>query len=111
MYMYPINNYLFENVFEKNNEMFQDFISTVDTDYIDTINILKHAKSIPEIRKTIHKLLSIVTNLVDKNYEMIYYCKLILFIDKKETNVKWYTEYVKMILDYDKRNMGLCNLQ
>ncbi len=109
--MYPINNYLFENVFEKNNEMFQDFISTIDTDYIDIINILKHAKYIPEIRKTIHKLLSIVTHLVDKNYEIIYYCKLILFIDKKETNVKWYMEYMKMILDYDKAQMGLCNLQ
>jgi hypothetical protein len=109
--MYPINKYLFESVFDKNNEMFQEFMCSVDTDYIDTINILKYINTVPEIRKTIHKLLSVVINLVDKNYEMIYYCKLILFIDKKETNVKWYTEYVKMILDCDKRNMGLCNLQ
>jgi hypothetical protein len=109
--MYPINKYLFEDIFEKNNEMFQEFMCAVDTEYSEIIDILKNVNTISEIRKTIHKLLSIVTNLVDKNYEIIYYCKLILFIDKKETNVKWYTEYVKMILDYDKTNMGLCNLQ
>lgn len=38
--MYPINKYLFESVFDKNNEMFQEFMCSVDTDYIDTINIL-----------------------------------------------------------------------
>jgi hypothetical protein len=109
--MYPINKYLFENIFEKNNELYQEFMRAVDTEYTDTVNTLKCVNTIPEIRKTIHKLLSIVVNLNGQNYEMVYYCQLVLLINKKETNVKWYTEYIKMILAYDKTEMGLCNLQ
>lgn len=105
--MYPINKYLFENVFEKDNEMYQEFMYEVDNEYTEIINNLKHVNTISEIRKIIHKLLSVVINLVDKNYEMIYYCKLCLLIDKSETNVKWYTEYIKMIVAYDKSKMGL----
>jgi hypothetical protein len=109
--MYPINKYLYENIFDKNNEMLQEFICSIDNEYIDTINILKYANTVSEIRNTIHKLLSIVINLVDKNYEMVYYCKFALLVEKSATNVKWYMEYIKMILDYDKAQMGLCNLQ
>ena len=105
--MYPINKYLFETIFEKDNEMYQEFMYEVDNEYVDTINNLKHVNTTSEIRKIIHKLLSVVINLVDKNYEMVYYCKLCLLIDKSETNVKWYTEYMKMILAYDKSKMGL----
>ena len=105
--MYPINKYLFETVFEKDNEMYQEFMYEVDNEYTEIINILKFEMNVSEIRKIIHKLLSVVINLVDKNYEMIYYCKLCLLIDKSETNVKWYTEYIKMILAYDKSKMGL----
>ena len=105
--MYPINKYLFETVFEKDNEMYQEFMYEVDNEYTEIINILKFEMNVSEIRKIIHKLLSVVINLVDKNYEMIYYCKLYLLIDKSETNVKWYTEYIKMILAYDKSKMGL----
>lgn len=105
--MYPINKYLFETIFEKDNEMYQEFMCGVDNEYTDLINILKFEINVSEIRKIIHKLLSVVINLVYKNYEMIYYCKLCLLIDKSETNVKWYTEYIKMILAYDKSKMGL----
>ena len=105
--MYPINKYLFENVFEKDNEMYQEFMYEVDNEYTEIINILKFEMNVSEIRKIIHKLLSVVINLVDKNYEMIYYCKLYLLIDKSETNVKWYTEYIKIILAYDKSKIGL----
>jgi|LauGreDrversion4_2_1035121.scaffolds.fasta_scaffold189901_4 hypothetical protein len=108
--MYPINKYLYECVFEKNNGMYQDFMCSIDTEYVDTINILKYANTVPEIRKNVHKLVSIVSNLVDKNYEIIYYCKLVLLINKAETNVKWYNEYIKMILAYDKTKMGLSHL-
>ena len=105
--MYPINKYLFETVFEKDNEMYQDFMYEVDNEYTEIINNLKRVITISEIRQNIHKLLSVVINLVEKNYEMIYYCKLCLLIDKSETNVKFYTEYIKMILAYDKSKMGL----
>ena len=105
--MYPINKYLFETVFEKDNEMYQEFMYEVDNEYTEIINNLKRINTISEIRQNIHKLLSVVINLVDKNYEMIYYCKLYLLIDKSETNVKWYTEYIKIILAYDKSKIGL----
>ena len=109
--MYPINKYLFEDIFEKNNELYQEFMYAVDTEYSEIIDVLKNINTVSEIRSNVHKLLSVVINIVDKNYEMIYYCKLILLINKSETNVKWYTEYIKMILAYDKVQMGLYNLQ
>ena len=65
--MYPINKYLFENVFEKDNEMYQEFMYEVDNEYTEIINILKFEINVSEIRKIIHKLLSVVINLVDKN--------------------------------------------
>lgn len=39
--MYPINKYLFETIFEKNNEMYIEFMCGIDTEYTDLINILK----------------------------------------------------------------------
>uniref|UniRef100_A0A6C0BXW2 Uncharacterized protein n=1 Tax=viral metagenome TaxID=1070528 RepID=A0A6C0BXW2_9ZZZZ len=37
----------------------------------------------------------------------MYYLKLLLNIDKKETNLKHYQVYIKMITDYDKSFLGL----
>lgn len=105
--MYPINKYLFDTIFGGNNNLYQDFMCSVDTEYIDAINILKCSNTIKDIRETIQKLLSIVVKLIDKDYEMVYYCNLALLIDKKETNIKFYSEYIKMIINYDKTNMGL----
>lgn len=107
--MYPINKYLLQNIFDNNHNIYQEFMCGVDIEYNEIMSSLKNTNIISEIRKYIHKLLGVVSNLVDKNYEMIYYCKLILFIDKTENNINFYTEYIKMILSYDKSKMGLAS--
>jgi hypothetical protein len=105
--MYPKNKYLFETIFEKNNELYQDFMISVNDEYTEIINTLKSENTISEIRKLIHKLLNVVINLVDKNYEMIYYCNLVLLINKTDTDITKYSVYIKMIVDYNKELMGL----
>lgn len=63
--------------------------------------------NIQTIRHNIHKLFSVVVLLEGSNEEIIYLCKLLLNIDKKNTNIQLYVPYVKMILEYDKSHLGL----
>ena len=105
--MYPINKYLFENIFDKVNELYQEFMRSIDNEYLETIHNLKNVNTTLDIRLMIHKILSVVINLSDKNHEIIYYCRLALSIDKNENNTKHYSEYIKMITTYDKAIMGL----
>jgi len=94
--MYSINKYIFEEVCDNNMEIYNDIVGK-----------LAHEKSIPEIRQLVHKLVGVILILEGKNYEIMYYLKLLLNIDKKETNLKHYQTYLKMITDYDKSFLGL----
>ena len=71
-----------------------------------SLSIIAHEKSIPEIRQFVHKLVGVVVILEGKNYEIIYYLKLLLNINKTATNLKHYQTYIKMITDYDKSFWG-----
>jgi hypothetical protein len=105
--MYSLNKYIFEEVCDNNMELYNDIMETVRFDYNDIVCKLSHEKSIPEIRQLVHKLVGVVLILEGKNYEIMYYLKLLLNIDKKETNLKYYQIYIKMITDYDKSFLGL----
>jgi hypothetical protein len=72
-----------------------------------SLSIIAHEKSIPEIRQLLHKLVGVVVILEGKNYEIMYYLKLLLNIDKKSTEIKHYQVYIKMITDYDESFLGL----
>jgi hypothetical protein len=82
-------------------------METILCDYNEIVGQLAHEKSIPEIRQLVHKLVGVILILEGKNYEIMYYLKLLLNIDKKETNLKHYQTYLKMITDYDKSFLGL----
>ena len=72
-----------------------------------SLSIIAHEKSIPEIRQLLHKLVGVVVILEGKNYEIMYYLKLLLNIDKQSANLKYYQTYLKMITDYDESFLGL----
>jgi hypothetical protein len=105
--MYSINKYIFEDVCDNNMDLYNDIMDTIRCDYNEIICQLAHEKSIPEIRQLVHKLVGVVLILEGKNYEIMYYLKLLLNIDKKETNLKYYQVYIKMITDYDESFLGL----
>jgi hypothetical protein len=105
--MYSINKYIFEDVCDNNMEIYNDIMETIRCDYNDIVGKLAHEISIPEIRILVHKLVGVVLILEGKNYEIMYYLKLLLNIDKKETNLKYYQVYIKMITDYDESFLGL----
>lgn len=106
-YMYSINKYIFEDVCDNNIEIYNDIMGTIQRDYNDIISKLAEEISIPEIRQLVHKLVGVVLIFEGKNYEIMYYLKILLNIDKKETTLKYYQVYIKMIREYDKSFLGL----
>ena len=82
-------------------------METIRCDYNEIVGKLAHEISIPEIRQLVHKLVGVILILEGKNYEIMYYLKLLLNIDKTATNLEHYQTYIKMITDYDKSFLGL----
>lgn len=60
-----------------------------------------------EVRQLIHKMIGLIAIFQDTNEEIMYICKLILNIDKKNKDFLLYNEYIQLILQYDKRQLGL----
>ena len=105
--MYSINKYIFEDVCDNNMEIYNDIMETIRCDYNDIVGKIVHEISIPEIRQLVHKLVGVVLILEGKNYEIMYYLKLLLNIDKQSTEIKHYQVYIKMITEYDQSFLGL----
>lgn len=101
------NKYIFHEICENNSEQYNDIMDTIRCDYNEIIRELARELSIPEIRQLIHKLVGVVLILEGKTYEIMYFLKMLLAIDKKETNIEYYRIYMKMIMDYDASFLGL----
>jgi hypothetical protein len=101
------NNYILHEICDNNMAIYNDIMGTIRSDYNEIIGALKYELSILEIRQLIHKLVGVVLILEGKNYEIMYYLKMLLNIDKTETNIKYYQVYIKMITDYDESFLGL----
>lgn len=106
-YIYSLNKYIFEEICDNNMEIYNDLMGTIRCDYNEIIDKMAHELCIPEIRQLVHKLVGVILILEGKNYEIMYYLKLLLNIDKTSTNLKHYQIYIKMITDYDKSFLGL----
>jgi len=98
---------IFYEMFDNNMETYNDIMTTIRCDYNEIIGKLANESCIPEIRQLIHKLVGVVLILEGKNYEIVYYLKMLLNIDKKETKLEYYQIYMKMIMDYDESFLGL----
>jgi hypothetical protein len=100
-------DYILHEICDNNMAIYNDIMGTIRSDYNEIIGALKYELSILEIRQLIHKLVGVVLILEGKNYEIMYYLKMLLNIDKTETNIKYYQVYIKMITDYDESFLGL----
>lgn len=98
-----INNFLYKNICNKNIEMYNEIIKNISDEFYEVMDILclNRPNSIEIIRKNIHKLCSTIMYL-DNNEEIIYICKLFLFIDKKETDITKYYPYLDLLSNMDK---------
>jgi hypothetical protein len=101
------NKHILQEVCDNNMESYNDIMDTIRCDYNEIVDSLKHESNIPEIRQLVHKLAGVVSILEGQNREIIYYLKLLLNIDKTETNLKHYQVYIKMITEYDQSLLGL----
>lgn len=69
------------------------------------MNKLKIITTCSDIKIHIHKLIGLVALFIGTNSEIIYLCKLILFINKNETDINLYINYIQTVIDYDKENL------
>ena len=105
--MFYINKYIFNEVCEKNIDIYNEFISCISIEYNNIIKILKNPKTVADIRFQTHKLLGIINNLHAD--ELIYICKLILQIDKnnRDISIDVYKPCIKQVIEYDISRIGL----
>lgn len=103
--MQKINKYIFYNICDKNIDIYSDLINTASDEYNEIINKLKIITTCSDIRIQIHKLIGLVALFIRTNTKIIYLCKLILFINKNETDINLYINYIQMVIDYDKENL------
>jgi hypothetical protein len=104
--MYSIHKYIFEVLCKKNMDSYQELIDSISDEYKTIIRDLLNEKNIPEIRRLVHKLVSVVVIFEEKNCEIMYYLKLLLNIDKTKTDYRLYEPYIKMIIDCDDSFLG-----
>ena len=105
--MFYINKYIFNDVCDRNMDIYDEFISCIREEYIDIIKNLTIVKTVTDIRFQIHKLATIINNLHAN--ELMYICKLTLLNDKNNKNitVETYRKFIQQIIDYDKSKIGL----
>lgn len=106
--MIILHKYIFLNICNKNIDTYQDFMHTLNDDYVSIILGLS-AKNITCscVRHLIHKMIGLVSIFDKTNTEIIYICKMILNIEKKSTDISLYNEYIQWILRYDKHKLGI----
>jgi hypothetical protein len=103
--MYLVQRYLLDVLFEGNLEMYKDYIDVSTKEYVDIINQLSSTEEVATIRSLVHKLIGLIGYFQDTNYELIYYCRLLLNLEKNQNQQSYYLSYIKFIVDYDKRNL------
>jgi hypothetical protein len=101
---------LFEEVFERNIDLYNEFITMSRMEYKSIINILSVSDSIIDVRFQVHKLIGILSNLLDSSTnELMYYCKLLIMINKNDTTINFdsYKPYIEMIINFNNSRFGL----
>lgn len=90
--------------------MYMEYIECLKVEYSKIIKKLCIINDISQIRYCVHKLIGILKNFYDNTaIELIYYCKLLLNIDKNDANITFnaYKEYINLIINYDRSLFGL----
>ena len=109
--MMSIIKRLFEEVFDKNIDLYNEHIAMIRSEYNNIINVLSVSDSIIEVRFEVHKLVGLLMNLLASSNtdELMYWCKLLLSLDKNDLtiNIDSYKPYIQTIVNFDKNNFGL----
>ena len=86
--MLSIIKHLFEEVFDKNIDLYNEHLDMIKNEYSSIINLLSVSDSIIEIRFQVHKLVGLLANLlVPTANECLYWCKLLLVLDRNNTTI------------------------
>ena len=88
-------------------DMYNEFIRDVKKDYIDIVKTLSKTQDILLIRQLIHKLIGVIALFENTNAELVYYCRILLNIDKTKNDYSLYVLYIENIVTYDKKKLGL----
>jgi len=104
--MKRINMYLLNTLFDKNIDLYNEFIDSVKHEYNYIIKLLSLEKNITNIRKLVHNLVNVIGYFENCNFEMMYYCRMLLSTDKKCNDVSTYLPYIEWIICYDKSHFG-----
>jgi UTP-glucose-1-phosphate uridylyltransferase len=108
--MIKLDKKLFYEVFDKNIDLYNDFINTMKEDYNRIIQNISNATSIEEIRRNTHTLIGTISvfEIYAKN-ELLLSCINMLNLDKNDKTIKIenYIPYIKEIVDFDKTKLGL----
>jgi hypothetical protein len=102
-----INAYVFYEICSKNIDTYYEYMHIVNEEYVEIINELRNTTQCDIVRFNIHKLVGILSNLGNVNYEINYICKTILNFSKQNTDMQIYVFYLNMLLDFDKTKLGL----
>jgi len=85
---------------------YNDFMKTLLNDYNECIKDINNNININNIRRNIHKLITIIS-IFDYNYEINYICKSILSIDKNYKYIDLYLPYIEMLNNFEKYKLFL----
>lgn len=108
--MISIIKRLFEEVFDKNIDLYNEHINMIRSEYNKIMTILSVSDSIFEVRYEVHKLVGLLANLlVSSTNELLYWCKLLLILDKSDLTITMdsYKPYIQEIVDFNKSKFGL----
>ena len=125
--MLVIHKKIFSEICNNNIILYEDYITTIKKEYSLVIKDILESSVCETLRYNTHKLMSVISilhlfsfntpilgvklseksshisaSLMRKcvdciNNEIIYICSLILYVDKKETDIAKYTYYIEML--------------
>lgn len=101
---YNLNHYIYYTVCNKDLDFYNKIIDDFKNEYNVCIKKLCNSKNIPDIRFNAHKMISVISWL-DILEEILYYCKMILAIDKKDNDINYYNTYIDIIKNIQNYNI------
>lgn len=102
-----INKYIFYTICNKDIDEYDTIIDMFRKDYETIINDIKQTTICKEIRYLIHKLVGVIAVINNTNDELNYILKSILDIQKTNEDFEYYRDYIYMLLNFDKRQLGI----
>lgn len=100
---------IFYQLFDKNIDLYNDFMQNMNSDYNKIITNISTATTIEEIRRNTHSLIGLISIFEMNDSELLYFCRILLMLDKNDKNITIndYFLYTEKIINFDKSKLGL----